>query len=159
MIMMVLKGTVLVAIALLVLASPITLTCATKARTPFYVEACVTAFNLEWSHQADNSRLIQHMFEEFIVKNTEDEPIGTMTLDIVVIINMKTYQATATGQFVMSLSSATIEGTITAKVTSIGPEEDIDGKFVGHGDMHVKGDIYEKPGAYGSIIIFDGYSW
>ena len=85
--------------------------------------------------------------------------MGTITYDrFVHIRNFVTSTSTITAQFVINFySGAIIEGTITMEVTYGGVIVS-EGKFVGHGDMHVIGDIYNVPGST-SAIVLDGYSW
>jgi hypothetical protein len=157
--MMVVKGRVLTIVALLFLASSLTVASASRTKTPFYVKALPTAFNIEWSHQADNSQVIMKLTEGGIIKDTQDEQVGTFALDIIEVVSIKTGRGTASGHFVINFDTgATIEGTLTAKIQMyIGTPTppDVDGKFVGHGDMHVMGDLY----LMAEFLVFDGYSW
>jgi hypothetical protein len=157
--MMVVKGRVLTIVALLFLASSLTVASASRTKTPFYVKALPTAFNVEWSHQADNSQVIMKLTEGGIIKDAQDEQVGTFALDIIEVVSIKTGRGTASGHFVINFDTgATIEGTLTAKIQMyIGTPTppDVDGKFVGHGDMHVMGDLY----LMAEFLVFDGYSW
>jgi hypothetical protein len=123
------------------------------------VKALPTAFNIEWSHQADNSQVIMKLTEGGIIKDTQDQQVGTFALDIIEVVSIKTGRGTASGHFVINFDTgATIEGTLTAKIQMyIGTPTppDVDGKFVGHDDMHVMGDLY----LMAEFLIFDGYSW
>jgi len=160
-----LKGTVLniLALALLLLASSITIANASQTRTPFYLRAIATAINVEWSHQADYSLVIMRVTEEGILNNTQGLTVGTWTIDVIETMSIKSGKGTASAQFVMNFySGATIEGTMTAKIqyyigTTLPP--DVDGKFVGHGDMHVIGDLHLIVEGINAILVFDGYSW
>jgi hypothetical protein len=94
-----------------------------------------------------------------IIKDAQDEQVGTFALDIIEVVSIKTGRGTASGHFVINFDTgATIEGTLTAKIQMyIGTPTppDVDGKFVGHGDMHVMGDLY----LMAEFLVFDGYSW
>ena len=159
--MTIMKGKVLSIIALVFLASSITITSASTTKTPFYLKALATTMSVEWSHQADNSRGIMKLTEGGIVRNAQDQEMGTFALDLIETLSMKTGAGTASGHFAINLNSgATIEGTITAKIqmySNLPP--DVDGKFVGHGDMHVMGDLYLMIEGTNAFIVFDGYSW
>lgn len=159
--MMIAKGKILTIIALLFLASSLTVTNASRTKTPFYVKALPTAFNMEWSHQADNSQVIMKLTEGGIIKDAQDEQVGTFALDIIEVVSIRTGRGTASGHFVIDFDTGeTVEGTLTAKIQMYmdNPNQppDVDGKFVGHGDMHVMGDLYLDSA---SLLIFDGYSW
>jgi hypothetical protein len=159
--MMIVKGKILIIITLLFLASSLTVASASRTKTPFYVKALPTAFNMEWMHQADDSRGIMKITEEGEVRNAEGDAVGTFTFDLIETISMKTGRGTASGHFTINFySEVTIEGTLTAKIqmdidNPMQPP-DVDGKFVGHGDMHVMGDLYLDSA---SLLIFNGYSW
>lgn len=111
-------------------------------------------------HWADETQIITHYIEECILKDNTDATVGTISIDALHIINMKTGKATVAGQFIINFySGETIEGTFTSKVAYFTPQPpDVDGKFVGHGDMHVKGVIYDIPESPTDFIL-DGYSW
>jgi hypothetical protein len=162
-IMTIMKGKVLSIIALVFLASSITIASASTTKTPFYLKALATTMNVEWSHQADDSLGIMKLTEGGIVRDAQDQEVGTFAFDLIETISMKTGRGTASGHFAINFNSgATIEGTITAKIqmyigTYLPP--DVDGKFVGHGDMHVMGDLYLMIEGANAFIVFDGYSW
>lgn len=160
-IMMIVKGKIPAIIALLFLASSLAVASASKTQTPFYVKTFPTASNMEWMHQADDSRAIMKVTEEGEIRDAEDNVIGTFAFDIIEGISLKTGRGTASGHFTIDFDSgATVEGTLTAKIQMYlnNPYQppDVDGKFVGHGDMHVMGDLYLDSA---SLLIFDGYSW
>lgn len=157
------RGKVLSIIALVFLASSITIASASTTKTPFYLKALATTMNVEWSHQADDSLGIMKLTEEGEVRYAEGDVVGTFAFDLIETISMKTGRGTASGHFTINFNSgATIEGTVTAKIqmyidTPTPPI--VDGKFVGHGDMHVMGDLYLNTEDTTSFVIFDGYSW
>ena len=159
------KGKVLsmLALSLLLLASSIAIANASQTRTPFYLKAIGTFASFEWSHQADDSLVIMRIIEGGILNNTEGQTVGTWTIDVIESISIKSGKGTASGHFVMNFySDATIEGTLTAKIQmDIGTTNppDVDGKFVGHGDMHVIGGLYLVVEGANAILVFDGYSW
>lgn len=95
-----------------------------------------------------------------IIKDTQDQQVGTFALDIIEVVSIRTGRGTASGHFVIDFDTGeTVEGTLTAKIQMYidNPNQppDVDGKFVGHGDMHVMGDLY----LMAEFLIFDGYSW
>jgi len=161
MIMMVVKGKILTIIALLFLASSLAVANASRTETPFYVKALALTSNMEWMHQADNSQVIMKVTEGGIIKGKQDQQVGTFAFDIIEVVSIKTGRGTASGHFTLNYDTGeTIEGTFTAKIQMYidNPYQppDVDGKFVGHGDMHVMGDLYLDSA---SLLIFDGYSW
>jgi len=159
------KGKILsiLALSFLLLASSITIANAPQTRTPFYFKAIPTTMSVEWSHQADNSLVIMRVIEGGILNNTQGQTVGTWTIDVIESISIKSGKGTASGHFVMNFySDATIEGTVTAKIQMyIGTTNppDVDGKFVGHGDMHVIGALYLLVEGANIFLVFDGYSW
>jgi len=157
------KGKVLSVLTLLLFAFSIAIVNASQTRTPFYFKAIGTFASIEWSHQADNSLIIMRVIEGGILNNTEGETVGTWTIDVVESISIKSGKGTAAGHFVMDFySDTTIEGTLTAKIQmDIGTPNppDVDGKFVGHGDMHVIGALYLVVEGANMFLVFDGYSW
>ena len=161
MIMIIMKGKVLSIVALVLFASSLTIVSASKTTTPFYLKALGTAYNTEWSHQADNSLGIMKVTEGGPVRNAQGQDVGTFAFDLVEVISLKTGRGIAAGHFTIDFDSGvSIEGTVTAKIQMYfappGQLPDVDGKFVGHGDMHVMGDLYLDTNAF---VVFDGYSW
>ena len=166
--MMIVKGKVLSVIAFLLLASSLAVVNASRTRTPFYFKAVVLTMTMEWEHPADNSHLIMKIVEGGNVESEDGQTVGTWAMDIVEVLSGKTGRGTASGHLGIDFNSGvSVEGTITAKIqmyigTSLPP--DVDGKFVGHGDMHVMSDLYlimEERGAgnFVPVLVLDGYSW
>jgi hypothetical protein len=161
--MTIMKGKVLSIVAFLLLASSLTIANASSTRTPFYLRAIPTSFYIEWTHQADGSHGIMKIIEGGNVEFVPGETAGTWTMDIIEILSIKTGAGIASGHLVINFNfGTTVEGTITAKIQMhIGTNQppDVDGKFVGHGDMHVKCDLYLIMEGNAAIIVLDGYSW
>jgi hypothetical protein len=157
---MIMKGKVLSIVVLLLLASSLTMAAsASTTKTPFYVKALMTITSAEF-HAADNSRLLyKDVIEEGTFIDADGSTLGTVVCEIKEGVSVKTGIATAAGHFVFSYTTGeTIEGTLTAKIQMYAPPTmpDLNGKFVGHGAMHVMGDLYlDTIGA----VVFDGYSW
>ena len=154
------KGKVLAVLAFLFLASSITIANASQTWTPFYFVACDYAPIEELRyHWADDAVVVIMGVLEGNVEDEIGHTVGIITLDkFVHIRNFITQTSTITAQFVINFDSgAIIEGTMTFKVT-YGPEIVGEGKFAGHGDMNVKGDIYNVPGSTTASVL-DGYSW
>jgi len=90
--------------------------------------------------------------------------IGRITWHVLMFGNLETMLGWAQMRFVMEFDSGVyagevVEGTGTGDLVLFptGGGQPISGKFVGHGDMHVKGDI--GPIEVGSGCKFVGYSW
>ena len=147
-------------LSLLLFASSITIANASQTRMPFYLVArdFAPTTELQW-HWADDAVVAIMGILEGIVEDAKGDMIGTIILDRSVHVrNFITQTSTITAQFVINFhNGAIIEGTMTVKVT-YGAEIVSEGKFAGHGDMNVKGDIYNVPGST-SAIVLDGYSW
>jgi len=162
-IMLAKKGVVLISLVLatMFLTLPLTSVNASKTRNDFYLKMYVTAFNLEWQHLADKRRVILHLTEEGIVKDSQNQEMGTIALDVVEIIDLKTDKATVSAKYEIDFySGAIIEGTMNGKLqNATRGTPNLDGKFVGHGDMHVMGDIYLIMEGMIPVLILDGYSW
>jgi hypothetical protein len=157
---MIVKGKVLTIVALLFLASSLTVANASSPRTPFYLRAHPTYMSVEWMHQADDQLVIAKIIEQGYA---EGDLLGNWTMDIMQVMRAKG-RATVAGHLVIYFNSGetieTIEGTVTAKIpdwTSQPP--DVDGVFVGHGAMNVKCDLYVVMEGTASVIVLEGYSW
>ena len=157
---MIARGKVVAILALLFLASSLTLANASRPRTPFYLRAIPTNMYPEWMHQADNQLVVAKIIEGGNVEFIPGQPVGTWTMDIVEIIRA-TGQATVSGHLVINFDSgSTIEGTVTARMPNFASQPpDVDGKFVGHGDMHAECDLYVIMEGNTPIIVLEGYSW
>lgn len=157
----IMKGKILSIIVLLFLASSLTMTAsASTTKTPFYVKALATSTIGGPPHGADNSRLLYKATQEGTFADAGGSTLGTFVFEIMEGVSMKTGVGTVSGHFVFNFETGeTIEGTITAKIqmySEPGHLPDVNGKFAGHGDMHVMGDLYlDTIGA----VVFDGYSW
>jgi hypothetical protein len=152
------KGKVLAVLAFLFLASSVTIANASQTKTPFYFVARSFGPIELRDHWADDAVLVMMHVEEGIVEDAAGNTVGTITIRMVHIFNAITYTSTITAQFVIDFDSgAIIEGTMTFKVTYIGGIVS-EGRFVGRGDMNVRGDIYNVPGDP-SAAVLDGYSW
>jgi hypothetical protein len=153
------KAKVLATLAFLFLASSITIANASNSRTPFYIVMRDFA-PIEYiqDHWADDAAFIMRHIEEGIVEDEAGNTVGTMTVDMVHVFNAITHTSTITAQFVINFDTgAIIEGTMTFKVTYI-PSIVSVGKFAGHGDVNVIGDIYNVPDDP-SAAVLEGYSW
>jgi hypothetical protein len=159
---MIMKGKVLSVIVLLLLASSLTLVAsASPTKTPFYVKTLTTSITGE-SHQADDSRLLYKATEEGIIEDAGGLTLGTFVFEVTEGVDMKTGIGTASGHFVFSFETGeTIEGTMIAKLHMYAPPTppDVNGKFVGHGDKHVMGDLYLVIEGTNAFTVFDGCSW
>ena len=160
MIRIVAKVKVLVILAFMFLASSITIVNASQTRTVFHLEAPNCSMVGEpWVNVADGVAMIMKYTVEGIVKTGEHVEVGTIHMDVVTVIGERV-RGTFSARFVINFySGKTVEGTITGTQTIIPDVRvDVEGRFVGHGDMHVMGivnDIDEQAGT----LIFDGYSW
>jgi hypothetical protein len=133
----------------------------------FYLKAYVTEpVNIEWQHRADNRKVQFHVTEEGIVKNRDNIPLGTFTLNVVAeILDLEALTGTMTAKYVINYyTGETISGTITGKVqNAVLPDVKFDGKFVGHGYMNVMGEASMiNEGTHDSpimVLVLDGYSW
>ena len=155
------KGKVLAVLAFLFLASSITIANASQTRTPFYLVACDFAPIEELRyHWADDAVVVIMGVLEGNVEDEIGHTVGIITLDKFVLIrNFITQTSTMTAQFVINFDTgAIIEGTMTLKVKYIPPPIVSEGKFVGHGDMNVIGDIHNVPDDP-SATVLEGYSW
>jgi len=154
---------ILLVFATLFLAFPLTLVNASKTTNDFYLKVYATAAYFEWEHFADNRRVIWHLVEEGIVKDGLNLEVGTIVLDVVETIDIKTGKGTVSAKYEINFyTGAMIEGTMTGKIQMyIGTYDppDLDGKFVGHGDMQVMGDIYLVVEGIAVVLVLDGYSW
>lgn len=159
------KGVVLVLLVLatMFLAFPLTLVNASRTRNDFYLKVYATAAYYEWEHFADNRLVIWHVVEEGVVKDSLGQAVGTIALHAVETIDVETGKGTVSVKYEINFySGAMIEGTMTGKIQIyIGTYDppDLDGKFVGHGDMHVMGDIYLIMEGQTPVLILEGYSW
>jgi hypothetical protein len=153
------KGKVLAALAFLFLASSITMANASQARTEFYLEAPNCSMVGEpWVNVADGVAMIMKYTVEGVVETCEHVEVGTIHMDVVTIIGARV-PGTFSARFVIDFGSGkTVEGTITGTqiITNVGV--DVEGRFVGHGDMHVMGSVNDIDGQPGTLIL-DGYSW
>jgi len=150
-------------LATLFLASPMTMVNASKTTNDFYLKVYATAFNVEWEHFADDRRVIWHLVEEGVVKDGLGSEVGTITLDVMETFDMETGKGTVSAKYEIDFySDEIITGTMTGKLQLyIGTTNppDLDGKFVGHGDMQVIGDIYLLVEGMAVVLVLDGYSW
>jgi hypothetical protein len=157
---MIVRGKVVAILALLFVASSLTLANASRPRTPFYLRAVINNFYVEWWHQTDKQYVIAKIIEEGNVEFTPGEPVGTWTLDVIEIIRAGA-KATIAGHLVINFDSGTtIEGTVNVKIPNFASQPpDIDGKFVGHGDLHAECELDVILEGSTSVIILEGYSW
>ena len=148
-------------LATLFLASPMTMVNASRTTNDFYLKVYMTAVSVEWEHFADDRQAIGHVVEEGVVKDGLDSEVGTITLDVVEIIDIKTNNATVTAKYEINFNSdEIIKGTMTGKIQNFAATPpDLDCKFVGHGDMHVMGNIYVIMEGMIPVLVLDGYSW
>jgi hypothetical protein len=156
---MIVRGKVVAILALLFLASSLTLANASRPVTPFYLRAIITNMEVEWVHQTDKNFVIAKIIEGGNVEFTPGEPVGTWTMDIIEIITAGA-KATVAGHLVINFDSGTtIEGTVNARIPNFALQPpDIDGKFVGHGDMHVECELGVIIEGYTPVLILEGYS-
>ena len=145
-------------LACLTLASLIAIANASKTRTEFYLEAHVDIVGQMQVHIADDTTYILRYTVEGFVETREHVDVGTISMDVVTIQRVRT-PATVSAQFLINLDSGeTIKGIATGTETFFPDGSiDLDGKFVGHGDMHVMGEVHELPGP--GAFYFDGNSW
>jgi hypothetical protein len=157
---MIVRGKVVAILALLFLASSLTLANASRPVTPFYLRAIITNMEVEWVHQTDKNFVIAKIIEGGNVEFTPGMPVGTWTMDIIEIVTAGA-KATVAGHLVIDFDSGTtIEGTLNARIPDFALQPpDIDGKFVGHGDMHVKCELAVIIEGYTPVLILEGYSW
>lgn len=159
------KGIVLILLVLatMFLALPLTSVNASKTTNDFYLKMYMTTGYYEWEHFADNRRVIWHLVEEGVVKDSLGQEVGTIALDVVETIDVKTGKGTVSAKYEINFyNGAMIEGTMTGKIQLyIGTTNppDLNGKFVGHGDLHVMGDIYLLMEGINAVLVLDGYSW
>lgn len=165
------KGMVLTLLvfATLFLASPMAMVNASKTTNDFYLKAYTPIVNIEWSrfvawqHSVEEyKRVLFHITEVGIVKDDLNVEVGTITLNIVAeVLDIEALTGTLTAKYEINFySGGIIMGTLTAKVlNAILPDMEIDGKFVGHGEMNVMGDIYFIWEGTTPFGVFDGYSW
>jgi hypothetical protein len=128
-------------------------------KTPFYVKTRTTAMNLDWGHGADNTRILYKVSEQGTFEDASGAILGTFVFEIIEGVSAKTGLGTAAGHFVFNYATGEIiEGTVTAKLHVYPPPTlpEVDGRFEGHGDMHVTGDLYLNTSG---LLVFDGYSW
>jgi hypothetical protein len=152
------NGKVLAALAFLFLASSITIANASQARTEFYLEAHCSMVGEPWVNVADGVAMILKYTVEGVVETREHVEVGTIHMDVVTIIGARA-PGTFSARFVIHFSSGkTVEGTMTGTqiITNVGV--DVEGRFVGHGDMHIMGSVNDIDGQPGTLIL-DGYSW
>jgi len=156
---MIVRGKVVAILALLFLASSLTLANASRPVTLFYLRAIITNMEVEWVHQTDKNFVIAKIIEGGNVEFTPGEPVGTWTMDIIEIIKAGA-KATVAGHLVIDFDSGTtIEGTLNARIPNFALQPpDIDGKFVGHGDMHVECELRVIIEGYTPVLILEGYS-
>ena len=151
-------------LATLFLASPMATVNASKTTNDFYLKMHATAFNVEWEHFADHRRVIWHLVEEGVVKDGLGSEVGTIALDVMETFDNETGKGTVSAKYEINFYAhgEMIEGTMTGKLqfyigTTKPPE--LDGKFVGYGDMHVMGDAYIIVEGMIPVVVLDGYSW
>jgi len=90
--------------------------------------------------------------------------IGRITWHLLWIFDTETGLGRIYARFTMEFDSGqfagkTVEGNAVSDVISVptGGAAVIEGRFTGHGDMHVKGNV--EPVEVGSACAFIGYSW
>ena len=152
---------VLLVLATLSLASPMAMVDASKTTDDFYLKVYFTTLDIEWQHNADNKVVIMHLTQGGIVKDGLNVELGKITLNIIEVLNIESLTGTVTAKYeIKYYSGEIIKGTMTGKLqNAILQEVELDGKFVGHGDMHVKGEIYLIMEGGAQILVLDGYSW
>jgi len=153
------KGKVLAVLAFLFLASSVTIANASQTRTGFYLEARnLSMVGESWVNVADGVAMILKYTVEGVVETGEHVKVGTIHMDIVTIIGARAPGTFSAGFVINFYSGKTVEGTMTGTqiVTDVGV--DVEGIFVGHGDMHVMGSGNDIDGQPGTMIL-DGYSW
>jgi hypothetical protein len=153
------KSGALLALAFLLLPYSMMVASASRTETPFWLEAHVWPVGEMRLHLADGAVGIWKYAVEGFVETSEPVEVGTINMDIIVIGRARK-AATVSGQFVIDFySGETVEGTITG-TEMVYPSSgivELDCKFVGHGDIHVMGEVHALPDP--GVIYFEGYSW
>ena len=122
------------------------------------LEAHCSMVGEPWVNVADGVAMILKYTVEGVVETREHVEVGTVHMDVVTIIGARA-PGTFSVRFVIHFSSGkTVEGTMTGTqiITNVGV--DVEGRFVGHGDMHIMGSVNDIDGQPGTLIL-DGYSW
>jgi len=169
---MVTKGKVLIVTMFLVFFVSIPVVNASPAGNKiakFYVEAYTDPDEtiIHWQITTDE-HVIYRLTQNGFVNDESGNETGTITIDGL-LTQLKGPEPPTNGTILVRFiirfySGVTIEGALYADITrypGIPPQPDqiiIDGRFVGHGDMHVAGIVKNNP-HYISGFALEGYSW
>jgi len=165
------KGVVLALLIFSTLLVPSPMVKASKTTNDFYLKAYITSqVIIDWYHFAGTNLgdklfpkyVLFHVTEEGILENVDNVEVGTITVDIVAeILDIEALTGTVTGKYEINFySGEIIMGTITGKLLkALASDMEWDGKFVGHGDMNVIGELYIIEEDNFPVLVLDGYSW
>lgn len=126
-----------------------------------------TAFYLVSSQSSDEFKVQKIVKNLVIIKAISYHNIhdggsvdGTITLNIVMIVDIQTGEAYYSGSFVITTTSGdTIHGRVNAKITNFFvPNYVTQGTFVGGGYMNIRGTLSTPNGKDGPLV-WQGISW